>query len=66
MKDVFGSALQGFRGFGERARTSINQAKDEIVQSATQVTENVSTQSAGKLLMNVIPLIIKQIPLLQN
>jgi len=45
---ALGNAWTNVLGFGERARTSVNQAKEQVLQSATQMTENVSAQSTGK------------------
>lgn len=46
-ESTFSSVLEGLRGFGERARETVNQAKDTVVQQATHVSENVSAQSSG-------------------
>ena len=44
----FSGFLDGIKGFGERARTTVEQTRETVMQKANEVTENVSTQSSGK------------------
>ena len=48
LKDSIGSAWQGVIGFGNRTKAVVGQATETVVQSASQVTENVGTTGLGK------------------
>jgi hypothetical protein len=48
VKEALGSAWQGFLGFGSKTKELMGQAKETVVQSASQVGDAVSVTSVGK------------------
>jgi hypothetical protein len=47
VKEAIGSAWQGFLGFGSKTKQMVGQAKESVVQSASQVGDAVSVTSVG-------------------
>jgi len=47
LKDSVSSAWQGVIGFGNKTKTVVGQATETVVQSASQVSENVGTTGLG-------------------